>query len=72
MGFNELDFGRGKPLWLAQREGTKETIPNTIVLMETKEGIEAWVTMAEKHIANLESDVDFLQFALLNPSVSNI
>ncbi|KAH1206686.1 Pelargonidin 3-O-(6-caffeoylglucoside) 5-O-(6-O-malonylglucoside) 4'''-malonyltransferase [Glycine max] len=41
MGFNELDFGRGKPLWLAQRKGTKETITNTIVLMETKEGIEA-------------------------------
>ncbi|KAH1260541.1 Vinorine synthase [Glycine soja] len=51
MGFNEVDFGRGKPLWLAQRGGTKETIPNTVVLMETKEGIEAWVRMAEKHIA---------------------
>ncbi|RDX72433.1 Vinorine synthase, partial [Mucuna pruriens] len=72
MGFSEVDFGRGKPLWLAQRGGTKETIPNTVVLMETKEGMEAWVTMAEKHIDILENDMEFLQFALLNPSVSNI
>ncbi|KAJ1403601.1 Transferase [Sesbania bispinosa] len=72
MGFRELDFGWGKPLWLAQRGGTKESIPNTVVLMETDEGIEAWVTMEEKHITTLENDVEFLRLALLNPSVSNI
>ena len=72
MGFNELDFGWGKPLWLAQRGGTKEAIPNTALFMETNDGMEAWVTMAEKHIAKLENDVDFLRFAMLNPSVSNI
>ncbi|KAK7315504.1 hypothetical protein VNO77_34054 [Canavalia gladiata] len=72
MGFNELNFGWGKPLWLAQRGGTKETIPNTVVLMETNEGMEAWVTMAEKHMAILENDMDFLKLAFLNPSVSNI
>ncbi|KAL2335044.1 hypothetical protein Fmac_016257 [Flemingia macrophylla] len=70
MGFNKVDFGYGKPLWLAQRGGTKETIPNTVVLMETKEGIDAWVTMEEKHITILENDMSFLQIALLNPSVS--
>lgn len=72
MGFNEVDFGRGKPLWLAQRGGTKETTPNTVVLMETNEGIEAWVTMADKHTIILENDMDFLRFALVNPNVSNI
>ncbi|XP_014492819.1 BAHD acyltransferase BIA1-like [Vigna radiata var. radiata] len=69
MGFNEVDFGCGKPLWLAQRGGTKESIPNTVILMETREGIEAWITMPEKHISILEHDVDFLLFALLNPNI---
>ncbi|XP_027348094.1 vinorine synthase-like [Abrus precatorius] len=71
MGFKELDFGWRKPFWLAQRGGTKETIPNTVVLMETNEGIEAWVTMVEKHIVNLENDIAFLKSTLLNPSVLN-
>lgn len=70
MGFKEIDFGWGKPLWIAQRGGTKETIPNTIVLMETCEGIEAWITMADKHLDHLESDVEFNQFAMLNPNIN--
>ncbi|KAK7364615.1 hypothetical protein VNO80_13354 [Phaseolus coccineus] len=69
MGFKEMDFGGGKPLWLAQRGGTKESIPNTVILMETREGIEAWITMKETHLTILEHDVDFLRFALLNPSI---
>ncbi|KAK7271037.1 hypothetical protein RJT34_26625 [Clitoria ternatea] len=69
MGFDDIDFGWGKPLWLAQRGGTQETIPNTVVLMETKEGIEVWLTMPEKHIVILEHDMDFLKFACLNPSI---
>ncbi|WVY91739.1 hypothetical protein V8G54_037253 [Vigna mungo] len=69
MGFNEVDFGCGKPFWLAQRGGTKESTPNTVILMETREGIEAWITMPEKHISILKHDVDFLQFALLNPTI---
>ncbi|XP_004511233.1 epi-neemfruitin B 7-O-acetyltransferse L7AT-like [Cicer arietinum] len=70
MGFKEMDFGWGKPLWLGQRGGTKETIPNTVVLMETYEGIEAWMTMAEKHLDVLENDKEFIKFALLNPNVN--
>ncbi|QCE06223.1 vinorine synthase-like [Vigna unguiculata] len=69
MGFNEVDFGCGKPLWVAQRGGTKQSIPNTVILMETREGIEAWITMPEKHISILEHDLDFLQFALPNPTI---
>ncbi|XP_052736690.1 stemmadenine O-acetyltransferase [Vigna angularis] len=69
MGFNEVDFGCGKPFWLDQRGGNKESIPNTVILMETRDGIEAWITMPEKHISILEHDVDFLQFALLNPTI---
>ncbi|KAI5420004.1 hypothetical protein KIW84_043976 [Lathyrus oleraceus] len=70
MGFKEMDFGWGKPLWIAQRGGTKETIPNTVVLMETWEGIEAWVTMAEKHLDDLKNDVEFHKFAKLNPNIN--
>ena len=69
MGFNEVDFGCGKPFWLSHRGGTKESISNTVILMETREGIEAWIRMSEQHIAILEDDVDFLRFALFNPSV---
>ncbi|CAL0303062.1 unnamed protein product [Lupinus luteus] len=72
MGFNELDFGWGKPLWLALRGGPQETMANATVFTETNEGIEAWVTMEEKTMAILENDVDFLKFALLNPNSINI
>ncbi|KAK7277320.1 hypothetical protein RIF29_18471 [Crotalaria pallida] len=72
VGFNEIDFGWGKPLWLALRGGTQETMPNSTVFLETKEGIEAWVTMEERHMAILENDKDFLRFALLNPSAIKI
>ncbi|KAE9617493.1 putative alcohol O-acetyltransferase [Lupinus albus] len=72
IGFNELDFGWGKPLWLALRGGNQETMPNATVFMETKEGIEAWVTMEQKNMAILENNVDFSRFALLNPSALNI
>ncbi|XP_047175124.1 stemmadenine O-acetyltransferase-like [Vigna umbellata] len=70
IGFNEVDFGCGNPFWLAYGGGTKVTTSNSVILMETREGIEAWITMTEKHITILEQDVDFLRFAFLNPSVS--
>jgi len=69
MGFNEVDFGCGKPCWLSYRGGTKETTSNTAILLETREGFEAWIRMSEKNMNILEDDVDFLRFALLNPSV---
>ncbi|KEH19743.1 putative alcohol O-acetyltransferase [Medicago truncatula] len=70
MGFKEIDFGWGKPLWIAQRGVTKEAIPNQVVLMETYEGIEAWVTMAENHLDGLENNIEFLKFALHNPNIN--
>jgi len=70
MGFKKIDFGWGKPLWIAQRGGTKEAIPNTVVLMETYEGIEAWVTMAENHLDDLENNTEFIKFALFNPNIN--
>ncbi|XP_004496315.1 limonoid 21-O-acetyltransferse-like [Cicer arietinum] len=72
LNFSELDFGWGKPLWGGVRGGDQETLPNVAVIMETHQGMEAWFTMEIQHIANLENDIEFLRFALPNPSVSNI
>ncbi|PNX71623.1 vinorine synthase-like protein, partial [Trifolium pratense] len=72
LNFSELDFGWGKPFWVGVRGGDQETLPNVAVIMETNEGMEAWVTMEMQHIANLENDMEFLKLALSNPSVSNV
>ena len=37
--------GFGKPLWVGVRGGDQETLPNVAVIMETDEGMEAWLTM---------------------------
>ncbi|XP_050890432.1 stemmadenine O-acetyltransferase [Lathyrus oleraceus] len=71
LNFSELDFGWGKPYWVGVRGGDQETLPNVAVIMETDEGMEAWLTMEMKHIGNLENDMEFLKLALPNPSVSN-
>ncbi|XP_054823693.1 stemmadenine O-acetyltransferase-like [Prosopis cineraria] len=70
LGFNELDFGAGKPLWVGFRGGTQETVPDSVILIDTSQGLEAWITMPEENMAVLEEDEEFLRFALLNPPVS--
>ncbi|XP_027364669.1 vinorine synthase-like [Abrus precatorius] len=72
LNFSELDFGWGKPLWAGVRGGDQETLPNVAVIMETGEGMEAWLTMEIQHIAKLEKNEEFLRLALPNPSVSHI
>jgi shikimate O-hydroxycinnamoyltransferase len=72
LNFSELNFGWGKPFWVGVRGGDQETLPNVAVIMETDEGMEAWVTMEMHNIAYLENDREFLKFALPNPSVTNI
>jgi len=72
LNFSQLDFGWGKPFWVGVRGGDQETLPNVAVIMETDEGMEAWVTMEMHNIANLENDREFLKFALPNPTVTNI
>ncbi|KAK4279665.1 hypothetical protein QN277_011406 [Acacia crassicarpa] len=70
LGFNELDFGWGKPLWVSFGGATQETDPNTVVLIDTSQGIEAWIPMPEEYLAVLEKDKDFLTYASINPTVS--
>ncbi|XP_028773599.1 BAHD acyltransferase BIA1-like [Neltuma alba] len=71
LGFDEMDFGWGKPLWVGFRGGTQETVPNSVILIDTSQGIEAWITMPEEYLAVLQKDEDFLRYALLNPTVSS-
>ncbi|KAK9990034.1 hypothetical protein SO802_025019 [Lithocarpus litseifolius] len=69
-GFDEIDFGWGKPIWVGL-VGEGGSGRNLIVLQNTTSGngIEAWVTLDENIMSILEQDTEFLAFATLNPSV---
>ncbi|KAL4606807.1 hypothetical protein ACB092_09G130400 [Castanea dentata] len=69
-GFDEIDFGWGKPIWVGLM-GEGGFGRNLIVLQNTTSGngIEAWVTLDENIMSILEQDSEFLAFATLNPSV---
>jgi shikimate O-hydroxycinnamoyltransferase len=71
-GFNEIDFGWGKPLWVGASGGVNLSFANRILFkdMECGKGTEAWVTLEEKEMAVFENDPDLLAFAFPNPSVS--
>ncbi|XP_022138215.1 vinorine synthase-like isoform X2 [Momordica charantia] len=72
MGFNEVNFGWGKPAWIACGGSIGESIVrNGIVLMDTAtcDGIEAWIVLDDETMNLLENDSEFLEFASLNPSV---
>ncbi|XP_008392421.3 salutaridinol 7-O-acetyltransferase-like [Malus sylvestris] len=64
----DMDFGWGKPTWVATSMGFK----NFIVLIDSKlgENIEAWVTLAEQEMAIFQRDEMLLSFASLNPSAA--
>lgn len=57
----ESDFGWGNPTWAC----TTAHVKNTIILMGTKsgDGIEAWVTLDEQHMAAFEQDPNIMEFA---------
>ncbi|KAK7815377.1 vinorine synthase [Quercus suber] len=69
-GFNKVDFGWGKPIWVGLMgevgSGRKLTILQNAIYGK---GIEAWVTLDENVMAILEDDAEFLALATLNPSV---
>ncbi|KAM4079377.1 hypothetical protein ACB094_09G113100 [Castanea mollissima] len=68
-GFDEIDFGWGKPVWVGLM-GEGGSGRNLIVLQNTTSGngIEAWVTLEENIMSILEQDPEFLAFATLNPT----
>ncbi|XP_028064129.1 BAHD acyltransferase BIA1-like [Camellia sinensis] len=73
IGFNEVDFGWGKPTWISPAgTGRVNSIyKNTVVLIEAglDDRIEAWLTLDEREMAVLEHDEEFLEFAYVNPAV---
>ncbi|KAM7488317.1 hypothetical protein LguiB_025801 [Lonicera macranthoides] len=71
-GYNKLDFGWGKPIWVSHIGGSLDPMfVNYLMLIESAsgDGLEAWVCLDERVMAILERDPDFLAFASLNPSI---
>ncbi|KAI3745711.1 hypothetical protein L6452_08117 [Arctium lappa] len=71
MGSYEIDFGWGKPSWVAGIVGHGSLVfTNVITLMDTKcgEGIEAWVNLDENEMDILSGNSELLAFASLDPS----
>ncbi|KAM0040047.1 putative alcohol O-acetyltransferase [Helianthus debilis subsp. tardiflorus] len=71
MGFYEVDFGRGKPLWVCGHVSHGSPVfTDFIVLMDTRDGdgIEAWVNLDEHKMHILRHDPELLAFASLDPS----
>ncbi|KAI3925845.1 hypothetical protein MKW92_019326 [Papaver armeniacum] len=62
--FYEIDFGWGKPSWVALN--TLSEYKNSLFLMDTKcgTGIEAWVSLEEEDMAIFEEDQDLLRYCL--------
>ncbi|CAN0916542.1 Stemmadenine O-acetyltransferase [Linum grandiflorum] len=71
-GFSKTDFGWGPPVWVGLGGATGDHnassyCSNSIVLIESGgDGIEAWVTLEEDVMSELELDPDFLLFASRN------
>lgn len=70
LGFYGVDFGWGRPVWVASIDASGPFFMNLAVLNDTicGDGIEAWVTMDEEEMSILENDQEFRAFAFLNPS----
>ncbi|KAL6533109.1 hypothetical protein OROMI_027221 [Orobanche minor] len=72
MGFYDLDFGWGRPVWVAHMgdAGDSRTKHQLMFLDGTNEGeIELWVLFGEDDMWMLENDDEFLAFARPNPSI---
>lgn len=74
LGFYDVDFGWGKPIWVISPVQDKLGImyPNAMALMDSKsgDGIEAMMFLPETHMAKLLCDAEFLSFVSINPTIS--
>ncbi|XP_076951784.1 epi-neemfruitin B 7-O-acetyltransferse L7AT-like [Bidens hawaiensis] len=71
MGFNDIDFGWGKPSWVSGLIGKGfKGFFNLVTLMDTKcgEGVEAWVTLDEEELKILQCNPELLAYASVDPS----
>ncbi|XP_022145195.1 BAHD acyltransferase At5g47980-like [Momordica charantia] len=71
IGFNEVDFGWGKPIWVATAGDSNVTKDNIVVLLDaiSGDGVEVWILLDEEEMKLLEQNPEFLEFALLNPVI---
>ncbi|KAK9080541.1 hypothetical protein SSX86_000299 [Deinandra increscens subsp. villosa] len=60
-GFNEGDFGWGKPFWVSSANFSDE---NSIVLLDSRkdDGIEAWVVMSHDNMHKFEENAELQEF----------
>ncbi|OMO97598.1 Transferase [Corchorus capsularis] len=70
LGFYEADFGWGKPVWVSSFGMENSVYMNLIILNDTSsgDGIEAWVTLDEQHMAILERNEELQKLAMFDPS----
>ncbi|XP_038680227.1 stemmadenine O-acetyltransferase-like [Tripterygium wilfordii] len=74
-GFNEVDFGFGKPVWLGVMGKGGQASTNFVMLHDSRygnDGIEAWVTLDEPKMRVLEHDHEFLTFVSPNHKLSSL
>ncbi|KAI8003915.1 Stemmadenine O-acetyltransferase [Camellia lanceoleosa] len=74
LGFYDVDFGWGKPLWIVSpvRDGNGLVYSNIIFLMDTKsgDGVEVILLLPQSHMDKLLCDQDFITLFSINPSIS--
>ncbi|XP_065868171.1 stemmadenine O-acetyltransferase-like [Euphorbia lathyris] len=76
LGFSEIDFGYGKPVWVGifgETSRNSASDSDFIILKDVgrNNAIEAWMTLDENTMDVLENDPEFLAFASLNPCIGS-
>ncbi|KAL3521227.1 hypothetical protein ACH5RR_019376 [Cinchona calisaya] len=73
MGLYDVDFGWGKPVWVAHMgDMVGYRSKQQFVFMEATsgKGLELWLASDEAELSILEKDPEFLEYAIPNPSIS--
>ncbi|GER46631.1 HXXXD-type acyl-transferase family protein [Striga asiatica] len=71
-GFYDLDFGWGRPMWVAHMgDAGRARTKYQLMFLEGRNcgEIELWVLLGEDEIGILDNDEEFLEFATPNPSI---
>lgn len=65
LGFTEVDFGWGKPIWICPSFDTKTSLhKNQIIFIDEENGgVEVWMVLDQREMDALERDQEFLAFA---------
>ncbi|XP_038711801.1 stemmadenine O-acetyltransferase-like [Tripterygium wilfordii] len=71
MGFYEVDFGWGRPMWVTVGPIMQGELKNVVYQMESRSGggMEIWVILNKRAMAILEHDPEIIQYATLNPDI---